>query len=148
MSACPAPGVLAVLACLSAAAGCEPSTDKTIEPADLLGQWSIVATGVTLTFEAGSAGQQYQLRDPQRAYDDLLDAASDLLNQGGWLVSRSTLFLEDDSGPVACPSTDDRFVITMNSAKTVMTLSHVGEECQQRALIMADYGWQRAVGDS
>ncbi len=130
------------------AAGCEPSTDTAIEPPDLLGQWSIVATGVTLTFEAGSSGQQYQLRDPQGSYGHLLDSASDLLVQGGWLVSGSTLFLQDDSGPVACSSTDDRFVITMNTAKTVMTLSQVGEECQQRALIMADYGWQRDDGGS
>ena len=148
MSARPAQGVLAVLSYLWVSAGCESSADTAIKPTDLLGRWSIVASGVTLTFEAGPSGQQYQFRDPQRAYDDLLDAASDLLIQGGWLVSRGTLFLEDDGGPVACASTDDRFAITMNAAKTVMTLSHLGEQCQQRALIMADYGWRRGAGES
>ena len=107
-----------------------------------------MATGVTLTFATGSSGQQYQLRDPQRAYDHLLEPESDLLVQGGWLLSRSILLLQDDGGPVACPSNDDQFIISMNVAKTVMTSSHLGEGCQQRALIMADYGWQRADSDS
>ena len=125
------------------ATGCSSSTGDPIASADLVGSWSIVATGVTLTLEAGATGQQYLLRDPQGAYSHLLDPGSDILAEGGWFISGSILIFVDDGGPVACASTSDRFVVTMNSAKTIMTLSHLGDECVQRALIIADYGWQR-----
>ena len=134
---------LALAAGALLATSCTSSTVEPIAAADLLGSWSIVATGVILTFEAGSTGQQYQLRDPQGAYSHLLNPGSDILAEGGWFTSRSTLIFLDDGGPVACAATSDRFVVTMNSAKTIMTLTHVGDECVQRSLILADYGWQR-----
>ena len=134
---------LALAAGASLATSCTGTTGESISSADLVGSWSIVATGVTLTFETGATGQQYYLRDLQGAYSQLLDPGSDILAEGGWLTSGSTLIFVDDGGPVACASTSDRFVVIMNSAKTIMTLSHVGDECVQRALIVADYGWQR-----
>ena len=113
-----------------------------------MGSWSTVATGVVLTFESGQAGQQYHLRDPQGASGHLLEGGSDLLVQGFWLVSGRSLLFDDEVGPIACPSTDDRFVVTMNADKTIMTLSHLGDDCLQRALILEDYPWQRSSGDS
>ena len=129
-------------------ASCGESTGETIAPGDLVGSWSLVATGVVLTFESGSAGQQYQLRDPQGAYGHLLEGGSDLLVRGFWLVSGHSLLFDDEAGPIACPIMDDRFVITMDAAKTIMTLSHLADDCLQRALILDDFAWRRSSDES
>ncbi len=76
------------------------------------------------------------------------DGGSDLLVQGFWLVSGQSLLFDDEVGPIACPIIDDRFVIDMNAGKTIMTLSHLGDDCLQRALILDDYPWQRSSDGS
>ena len=129
-------------------ASCAESTGETIAPGDLVGSWSLVATGVVLTFESGQAGQLYHLRDPQGAYGQWLEGGSDLLVRGFWRVLGQSLFFDDEAGPIACPILDDRFVITMNAGKTSMTLSHLGDDCLQRALILDDFLWRRSSDDS
>lgn len=125
---------------------CSDSTGEAIEPGDLIGTWWVITSGVTLTFESNSKGPVYELRDPQGAYSHILEAGSDLLVQGHWSVAGTALYLDDETGPATCPSTSDRFVITMNDARTIMTLTHLGDECLLRASILADQAWQRRDG--
>lgn len=139
--------VAAITGLLLLLARCSDSNGDTIEPGDLVGTWR-AATGVTLTFQSGSAGQGYDLRDPQGAYSDLHEGGDDLLAQGYWDVAGTSLTLIDEAGPVACPSSSDRFVILMNDAKTIMTLSHLGDECLLRASILADHTWQKQTDES
>ena len=142
------PAATALAGALLLTLGCGDSTGETIEPGDLVGTWWVVTSGVTLTFAGGSEGQVYTLRDPQRVYSQLLEEGSDLLVQGYWSLAGSSLYLEDESGPVACPAVADRFVITMNAARTIMTLTYLGDECQLRALVLADHTWQRRADAS
>ena len=135
--------VVAVLSVGLLLVGCPDSSGETVDPEDLIGTWRVITSGVTLTFESGSEGQVYVVRDPQGYYGYLLEAGSDLLVQGYWFVSGAALYLEDEAGPVACPATEDRFVIVMNSEKTILTLDHLGDECQNRATILADQVWRR-----
>jgi hypothetical protein len=123
--------------------GCADSTGETIEPGDLIGTWWVIISGVTLTFESDSLGQVYELRDPQGAYSHILEAGNDLLVQGYWSVAGTALYLADETGPAFCNDVADRFVISMNNAKNIMTLDHLGgDECLLRASILAD-AWQR-----
>ncbi len=134
--------VAALAGALLLVVGCKNSGSETYEPDSLIGTWEVVATGVTLTFESGSDGQVYKLRDPQGFYSNLLEGGSDLLVSGYWTMSGAFLFLDDETGPAACPSTSDRFVITMNDERTIMTLTHLGDECPLRADLLADHTWQ------
>ncbi|MFB0515630.1 MAG: hypothetical protein ACETWG_03390 [Candidatus Neomarinimicrobiota bacterium] len=127
---------------------CGDSTSDTIDPDDLIGTWWNITSGVTLTFESETEGQVYEVRDPQGAYSHLLEGSDDLLVRGYWAVTGNSLSLADEIGPVACPSTTDRFVITMNQARTVMTLTHLGDECLLRASVLADHTWQRRADGS
>ena len=141
--------LMAILAAqLLVIASCAESTGETIAPGDLVGSWSLVATGVVLTFESGQAGQLYHLRDPQGAYGHLLEGGSDLLVRGFWRVHGQSLLFDDEAGPIACPILDDRFDITLYAGKTSMTLSHLGDDCLQRALILDDFLWRRSSDDS
>ncbi len=129
---------------LLTAPGCADSTGKTVEPGDLIGTWWVITSGVTLSFESNSTGQVYELRDPQEAYSDILEEGSDLLVQGYWSVAGTALYLADETGPAFCNDVADRFVISMNNAKNIMTLDHLGsDECLRRASILADHAWQR-----
>lgn len=87
------------------------------------------------------------VRDPQGVYSQLHQEGSDLLFQGYWYVRGSSLFLEDEAGPGACLLTTDQFIVIMNDEKTIMTLSHVSDECPVHDVVLADHAWQRQADE-
>ena len=141
------PAALIVLCGSFLQLGCPDSNGDSIDPADLAGTWA-TSTGVTLAFNFGSGGQQHTVRDPQGVYSQLHQGGSDLLFQGYWYVRGSSLFLEDEDGPGACLLTTDQFIIIMNDEKTIMTLSHVSEECPVHDIVLSDHAWQRRTDES
>jgi hypothetical protein len=123
---------------------CADENGEDINPDDLIATWQVTATGVTLTFESGTEGQLYVMRDPQGYYSQLLNTGDDLLVQGSWYVSGSSLYLEDEVGPLSCPPNDDRFVVLMDSNKANMWLTHLGGDgCADRTRALEDHTWQR-----
>lgn len=123
---------------------CADENGENINPDDLIGTWRVIATGVTLTFESGAEGQIYVMRDPQGHYSHLLNSGDDLLVQGYWYVSGSSLYLEDEVGPLSCPPNDDRFVVWLDKEKANMLLTHLGgDECADRTRALETYTWQR-----
>ncbi|MFC1483535.1 hypothetical protein ACFL5M_03005 [Candidatus Neomarinimicrobiota bacterium] len=120
---------------------CAHNEGEDLNPDDLMGTWRVLSTGVTLVFESGNEGQVYSMRDPQGYYGYPGD---DLLVQGYWYVSGSSLYLEDEVGPLSCPPNDDRFVVLMDDNKSNMWLTHLGgDECADRTRALEDHTWQR-----
>jgi hypothetical protein len=123
---------------------CADENGEDINPDDLIATWQVSSTGVTLTFESGTEGQIYVMRDPQGYYSQLLNGSDDLLVQGYWFVSGSSLYLEDEVGPLSCPPNDDRFVVLMDDNKANMWLTHLGGDgCADRTHALEDHTWQR-----
>ena len=123
---------------------CADEDGDEINPDDLLGTWKVTTTGVTLTFASGSEGRTYIMRDPLRYYHQILNPGDDLLVQGYWYVSGSSLYLEDEAGPLACPPNDHRFVVLLDDDKANMWLTQLGgDECADRTRVLEDYTWQR-----
>ncbi|UCD36718.1 MAG: hypothetical protein JSW54_07690 [Fidelibacterota bacterium] len=129
-------------------ANCDDSSRDAVEPDDLVGTWREATTGVTLTFNRDSGGQTYVAHDPQGAYSQIHEGGSDLLFQGFWMLTGSSLFLEDEAGPGSCPLDTDRYVVIMNGEKTSMVLTHVSDECEFHDLVLADRAWQRQTEES
>lgn len=123
---------------------CADENGDEINPDDLLGTWRVATTGVTLTFASGTEGRTYVMRDPLRYYHQILNPGDDLLVQGYWYVSGSSLYLEDEAGPLACPPNDHRFVVLLDDEKANMWLTQLGgDDCADRTRALEDYTWQR-----
>jgi hypothetical protein len=120
---------------------CADEDGNEINPDDLLGTWRASVTGVTLTFASGTGGHTYVMRDPLGYF---ISGGDDLLVQGYWYVSGSSLYLEDEAGPLACPPNDHRFVVLLDDEKANMWLTQLGsDECADRTRALEDYAWQR-----
>lgn len=127
------------------ASSCGDENGKDIDPSDLLGTWWEARDGLTLAFESDDDGQTYVMRDPRGIYTS---SGDDLLVCGYWYVSGSSLYLEDDAGPLECPPNNHRFVVWMNDEKTNMFLTHLGDDdCAERTDALEDRTWQRMNED-
>ena len=121
--------------------GCPESSRSYLEPGDLAGAWDATTLkgSTTLVFKTGG-NPTFEIEAP--LFDD------EPLIRGYWYLAGSIVTFEDFGGTLACFEIDDRYEVTMlDDGFTIMELTHLSEDCTERAEILEDVIWMKREAD-